>query len=60
MNPWVIDRDKDVFGPKSDRFTPERWLKVDNESEEDFEACRANMKGLGSDFMVRPTLDSVF
>ncbi|KAK3687124.1 hypothetical protein LTR37_019117 [Vermiconidia calcicola] len=29
-NPWVIHRDKEVFGEDVDSFRPERWLKEDN------------------------------
>ncbi|KAK0739378.1 cytochrome P450 [Apiosordaria backusii] len=26
MNPWVVHRNKEVFGDDSDQFVPERWL----------------------------------
>ncbi|KAI9677969.1 MAG: hypothetical protein M1822_008077 [Bathelium mastoideum] len=44
MNPWVVNRNEDVFGPDADQFKPERWLRQENESEEDFEARKGKMK----------------
>lgn len=29
-NPWVIHRNKEVFGEDADQFRPERWMKDDN------------------------------
>ena len=31
MNPWVVHRNKDVFGPDAESFNPERWLQPDTE-----------------------------
>ena len=28
-NPWVIHKDKSVFGQDADVFNPERWMKED-------------------------------
>lgn len=28
-NPWVVHRDRDVFGPDAGEFRPDRWLKGD-------------------------------
>lgn len=44
MNPWVINRNKEVFGADTDSFIPERWLKGPGESEEAFQARFAKMK----------------
>lgn len=45
MNPWVINRNEEVFGPNTDKFIPERWLKYDHETEEQFNARLMRMKG---------------
>ncbi|KAJ5203779.1 cytochrome P450 [Penicillium cinerascens] len=45
MNPWVINRNEEVFGANTDSFIPERWLKEPGESEEAFQARFAKMKG---------------
>ncbi|AEO69867.1 uncharacterized protein THITE_2120621 [Thermothielavioides terrestris NRRL 8126] len=29
VNPWVVHRNKDVYGHDADTFRPERWLKAD-------------------------------
>ncbi|KAK4176240.1 cytochrome P450 [Triangularia setosa] len=38
MNPWVVHRDKEVFGDDADEFVPERWL-VDRERRVKMERC---------------------
>ncbi|KAL2002185.1 hypothetical protein VTN02DRAFT_482 [Thermoascus thermophilus] len=45
MNPWVINRNEEVFGPNTDEFIPERWLKYDHETEEQFSTRVSRMKG---------------
>ena len=45
MNPWVINRNEDIFGPYPDVFRPERWLQQDDESEDAFQMRRNKMKG---------------
>ena len=29
MNPWVVHRDRDVFGEDAEFFRPDRWLQED-------------------------------
>jgi cytochrome P450 len=31
INPWVVARDKEVYGEDSDKFRPERWLDADEQ-----------------------------
>jgi cytochrome P450 len=38
MNPWVLSRNKAVFGDDVDIFRPERWLRDDTEDENAYEA----------------------
>ncbi|KAK3934267.1 Pisatin demethylase [Diplogelasinospora grovesii] len=38
FNPYVIARNKGVWGPDAEEFRPERWLQAEGESEEDFQA----------------------
>ena len=44
MNPWVVNRDQETFGPDSDSFIPERWLQGSNETEAQFHARLARMQ----------------
>ena len=44
MNPWVVNRDRDTFGPDSDRFVPERWLQGPDETEDQFQARLTRMQ----------------
>ncbi|KAK4163835.1 cytochrome P450 [Cladorrhinum sp. PSN259] len=37
FNPWIIGRNKGVYGEDADVFRPERWLKGDGESQEKYE-----------------------
>lgn len=48
MNPWVINRNRAVFGDEPDAFIPERWLQAKGESDEAFQARLSKMKS--SDF----------
>ncbi|KAI0002785.1 cytochrome P450 [Xylariaceae sp. FL0662B] len=34
INPYVLGRNKDVWGPDADEFRPERWLRAEGESED--------------------------
>ncbi|KAK2791387.1 hypothetical protein FQN53_004568 [Emmonsiellopsis sp. PD_33] len=33
MTPYVISRNRDIWGPDADEFRPERWLQAENESD---------------------------
>ncbi|KAE8393372.1 hypothetical protein ETB97_003618 [Aspergillus alliaceus] len=45
MNPWVINRNESVFGAEPDSFKPERWLPVEGETDEAYQARFSKMKG---------------
>ncbi|KAK3988045.1 putative cytochrome P450 pisatin demethylase-like protein, partial [Cladorrhinum sp. PSN332] len=34
MNPYVVGRNKGIFGKDADEFNPDRWLRFDGEAEE--------------------------
>ncbi|KAM0335135.1 hypothetical protein ACHAQA_000175 [Verticillium albo-atrum] len=36
INPYVANRNKDIWGKDADEYKPERWLKYDGETEEAF------------------------
>ncbi|KAL4954647.1 cytochrome P450 [Aspergillus filifer] len=36
INPWVIHRNTDIFGPDANSFNPERWLDKSQASEMDY------------------------
>ncbi|EYE94002.1 cytochrome P450 [Aspergillus ruber CBS 135680] len=44
MNPWVINRDADTFGPDADHFIPERWLQLSGETGEEHQVRVARMQ----------------
>lgn len=44
MNPWVINRDTDTFGPDADQFIPERWLKSSDETDDEYQVRVARMQ----------------
>lgn len=50
INPWVLTRNKEVYGEDSDVFRPERWLKSEGESEEAYEARAKAMKDIDFTF----------
>lgn len=41
MNPYIVGRNKDVYGADADEYRPERWLQQD---EEDDEAYKLRMR----------------
>ncbi|TLD05448.1 uncharacterized protein PgNI_09239 [Pyricularia grisea] len=43
MNPFVLGRNRTVWGPDADDYKPERWLRADGETEEAFTARLAVM-----------------
>ncbi|KAF2186547.1 cytochrome P450 [Zopfia rhizophila CBS 207.26] len=44
INPWVLTRNKDIYGERPDGFVPERWLKKDGENAGAYEARLRKMK----------------
>ncbi|KEF58091.1 uncharacterized protein A1O9_06014 [Exophiala aquamarina CBS 119918] len=43
INPYIMGRNKSVWGDDADDFRPERWLQADNEDEEDYQRRLRNM-----------------
>ncbi|KAG5752040.1 hypothetical protein H9Q70_005327 [Fusarium xylarioides] len=37
LNPYIIGRNEEVWGEDADEFRPERWLKMEDESEEEYQ-----------------------
>lgn len=50
INPAVVTRDLDVFGPDADEFNPDRWIKRPDESDEDFKLRYRKMRDV-ADFI---------
>ncbi|KAJ5111660.1 hypothetical protein NUU61_001290 [Penicillium alfredii] len=50
MNPWVINRNEDIFGPSTDSFIPERWLPTPGESDEDYKVRFTKMNSVDFTF----------
>ncbi|KAG9259119.1 cytochrome P450 [Emericellopsis atlantica] len=44
MNPWVVHRSEQTFGPEPDTFRPERWMKGPDEPQEKFDMRLKKMK----------------
>lgn len=45
MNPYVVGRNKKVFGENADEFYPDRWLQGEHEDDEEY---KERMKAYGS------------
>lgn len=37
LNPYIVNRNKGVWGEDADSFRPERWLQAEGESKDDFQ-----------------------
>jgi cytochrome P450 len=44
VNPWVTSRDTEIYGADAEVFRPERWLKQDGESEEEYQERTKRMR----------------
>ncbi|KAK3318887.1 cytochrome P450 [Apodospora peruviana] len=62
MNPYVVGRNKDVFGQDAQEFRPERWLQAPGEDQETYRLRRQSMNaadltfGGGSRICIGKTL----
>ncbi|KAM5522894.1 benzoate 4-monooxygenase cytochrome p450 [Fusarium oxysporum f. sp. phaseoli] len=45
LNPYIIGRNEKVWGKNADEFRPDRWLKAEDESEEEYQRRLRNMNG---------------
>jgi cytochrome P450 len=50
INPAVVTRDFEVFGADADEFNPDRWIKRDDESYDDFQVRYRRMRDV-ADFI---------
>ncbi|KAI1839548.1 hypothetical protein JX266_014243 [Neoarthrinium moseri] len=44
MNPWLIHRNKEIYGQDSNAFRPERWLRHAFETQDDYQRRLRRMK----------------
>ena len=44
MNSWTINQNEKIFGQDAHTFNPDRWLKAEDEAEDQFRARTARMK----------------
>ncbi|KAJ4991166.1 benzoate 4-monooxygenase cytochrome p450 [Stagonosporopsis vannaccii] len=49
-NPWLIQKDKRIFGDDAEQYRPERWLRGDSESEDAYAARLKSMKAADLSF----------
>ncbi|KAH7211243.1 cytochrome P450 [Fusarium oxysporum] len=45
LNPYIIGRNEKVWGKNADEFRPDRWLKAEDESEEEYQRRLRKMSG---------------
>ncbi|TVY65337.1 Cytochrome P450 monooxygenase mpaDE [Fusarium oxysporum f. sp. cubense] len=45
LNPYIIGRNEKVWGKSADEFRPDRWLKAEDESEEEYQRRLRKMNG---------------
>lgn len=50
FNPYVLGRNRAVWGDDAEEFKPERWLRGENETEEDFQVRLKAMNGADLSF----------
>lgn len=49
MNPYVVGRNKGVFGEDAEEFNPDRWLRREDEREEEY---KERMQGWGMSILA--------
>ena len=54
MSPWVVHRDKDVFGEDAGVWRPERWLDCDSEQRRKMEAGLLTVRCLSPPIAQKP------
>jgi cytochrome P450 len=54
QTPWTFNFDEEIWGPQPRAFKPERWLKYDDETQDEFEKRVANMKHHDFSFSYGP------